>query len=77
MVDSPYDAWANTPEAAAEHHKTNLVDGLTLKQVETARTKYGFNELDPEKKKPLWELVLEQFNDHLVRVREHECVYDM
>mmetsp|Transcript_13202 Transcript_13202/g.25228 ORF Transcript_13202/g.25228 Transcript_13202/m.25228 type:complete len:1055 (+) Transcript_13202:56-3220(+) len=68
MVDSPYDAWANTPEAAAEHHKTNLVDGLTLKQVETARTKYGFNELDPEKKKPLWELVLEQFNDHLVRI---------
>lgn len=42
--------------------------GLTEEQVETSRSKYGLNELPPEEGKSLWKLVLEQFEDLLVRI---------
>jgi len=42
--------------------------GLDEEQVQTARAKYGFNELPPEEGKSLWSLILEQFEDLLVRI---------
>jgi magnesium-transporting ATPase (P-type) len=38
-------------------------------QVAASRAKHGFNELDKEEGKPLWKMVLEQFDDALVKAR--------
>uniref|UniRef100_A0A8B9LLB3 Calcium-transporting ATPase n=1 Tax=Astyanax mexicanus TaxID=7994 RepID=A0A8B9LLB3_ASTMX len=42
--------------------------GLTLEQVKTNQERYGPNELPAEEGKSLWELVVEQFEDLLVRI---------
>ena len=42
--------------------------GLTAAQVTAARCVHGYNELDKEEGKPLWKLVLEQFDDALVKI---------
>ncbi|KAM7139874.1 sarcoplasmic/endoplasmic reticulum calcium ATPase 3 isoform 2-T2 [Macrochelys suwanniensis] len=42
--------------------------GLSPEQVRRSRDKYGPNELPAEEGKSLWELVLEQFEDLLVRI---------
>ncbi|XP_059127123.1 sarcoplasmic/endoplasmic reticulum calcium ATPase 3 isoform X2 [Peromyscus eremicus] len=42
--------------------------GLSPEQVTDARERYGPNELPTEEGKSLWELVLEQFDDLLVRI---------
>uniref|UniRef100_A0A915BMJ8 Calcium-transporting ATPase n=2 Tax=Parascaris TaxID=6254 RepID=A0A915BMJ8_PARUN len=43
-------------------------DGLTEEQVLENRAKYGPNELPTEEGKKLWELILEQFDDLLVKI---------
>ncbi|KAL3786711.1 hypothetical protein ACHAWO_006154 [Cyclotella atomus] len=50
------------------YHSTNLSTGLTSSQIESKRTEYGYNELDKEDPTPLWKLVLEQFDDTLVKI---------
>jgi Ca2+ transporting ATPase len=42
--------------------------GLSDEQVAAGQAKYGPNELPSEEGKALWQLVLEQFNDLLVRI---------
>ena len=37
-------------------------------EVEKKREEYGWNELDKEEGTPLWKLVLEQFDDTLVKI---------
>ncbi|XP_051974113.1 sarcoplasmic/endoplasmic reticulum calcium ATPase 1-like [Xyrauchen texanus] len=46
----------------------NENNGLTLEQVKINSEKYGPNELPAEEGKSLWELVVEQFEDLLVRI---------
>ncbi|XP_032803350.1 sarcoplasmic/endoplasmic reticulum calcium ATPase 2 isoform X1 [Petromyzon marinus] len=46
----------------------NESTGLSPDQVKRARDKYGPNELPAEEGKSLWELVMEQFEDLLVRI---------
>jgi Ca2+ transporting ATPase len=43
-------------------------DGLTEDQVTKLREKYGHNEMPAEEGKKLWELILEQFDDLLVKI---------
>lgn len=43
-------------------------EGLDNEAVESSLEKYGTNELPAEEGKPLWKLVLEQFEDLLVRI---------
>lgn len=45
-----------------------LERGLSTYEVEKRREKYGWNELVKEKGKPLWRLVIEQFDDTLVKI---------
>ena len=66
--DSKFPAWARTTTQVAAHHGVDVNKGLTDKQVESQREKYGWNELDKEPGKPLWKLVLEQFDDALVKI---------
>ncbi len=63
-----YPAWAHSVEQVADHYKVDLQDGLTDEQVATAREQFGRNELEKQPGKALWKLVLEQFDDMLVKV---------
>lgn len=42
--------------------------GLDKKQVDESRKKHGYNELPAEDKKSIWKMILEQFEDLLVRI---------
>ena len=63
-----YAAWAHSVQDVADHYRVDLQDGLTDDQVTAAREQYGRNELEKQPGKPLWKLVLEQFDDMLVKV---------
>ena len=63
-----FPAWASEIELVVSHHDTDLQEGLTDHQVRSKWKKHGFNELEKQPGKPLWRLVLEQFDDMLVKV---------
>ncbi len=63
-----FPAWTATVEGVAQHHGVDVARGLTQAQVDAKRAEYGFNELDKEPGKSLFALVLEQFDDMLVKV---------
>mmetsp|Transcript_31412 Transcript_31412/g.66524 ORF Transcript_31412/g.66524 Transcript_31412/m.66524 type:complete len:1046 (+) Transcript_31412:172-3309(+) len=54
--------------ALYDHHGTDPSKGLSAAQVEEKRKEYGWNELEKEDPTPLWKLVLEQFDDTLVKI---------
>ena len=68
-VDGSYPAWSHSYEETAAYHKVDLQQGLTKKDVGSRRLEHGYNELEKQPGKPLWQLVLEQFDDMLVKVR--------
>lgn len=51
-----------------EYHQVDPKTGLTTAQIESKHAEYGFNELDKEDPTPVWELILEQFDDTLVKI---------
>jgi Ca2+-transporting ATPase len=66
--DGPYTPWtASAPDVCAKLD-VDPQTGLSETKVETLRSSFGFNELDKEEGKPLWKLVLEQFDDALVKI---------
>ncbi|BDA48697.1 Calcium-transporting ATPase 2, endoplasmic reticulum-type [Coccomyxa sp. Obi] len=67
-IPRQYPAWVRSPEETAVHYGVDVDGGLTSKQVEQQRAKFGWNELEKPPGKPLWKLVLEQFDDMLVKV---------
>ncbi|KAJ7554239.1 hypothetical protein O6H91_06G132400 [Diphasiastrum complanatum] len=68
MEDKNFAAWSRSVEQCVDELKTDLQKGLTSSSVERRREYYGWNELEKEDGKPLWKLVLEQFDDTLVRI---------
>eukprot|EP00794_Sanderia_malayensis_P013989 gene13989-15447_t len=50
------------------HYQVSVQEGLSEKEVSKAIELHGLNELPPETGKPLWELILEQFDDLLVKI---------
>ena len=60
--------WAKTPEQVFAAHGTDPVKGLKSAQVTKLLAEYGPNELDKEESTPLWKLVLQQFDDLLVKI---------
>ena len=60
--------WAATTDKVLKAHKVSQDEGLSDDQVSTLREKYGPNELDKEEGTPLWQLVLDQFDDLLVKI---------
>merc|ERR1712036_59957 len=57
-----------TGDECLSYFGVDLERGLAPGQVETNRKKYGPNELPAEEGKTVWELVLEQFDDLLVKI---------
>lgn len=62
------DGHARTWEDVVQHFRADVDKGLTLEQVKSHQEKYGPNELPVEEGKTLWQLVLEQFDDLLVKI---------
>ncbi|KAK9839523.1 hypothetical protein WJX81_007349 [Elliptochloris bilobata] len=67
-IGPTFPAWARLAAETAKHHGVDLDRGLSEEQVAQQRAKYGWNELAKQPGKPLWRLVLEQFDDMLVKV---------
>ncbi|XP_042365811.1 sarcoplasmic/endoplasmic reticulum calcium ATPase 2b [Plectropomus leopardus] len=61
-------AHTKTVEEVYSFFNVNESTGLSLEQVKKQRERYGPNELPAEEGKSLWELVIEQFEDLLVRI---------
>merc|ERR1712142_650427 len=62
------DGYMKTGDECLSYFGVDLERGLAPGQVETNRKKYGPNELPAEEGKTVWELVLEQFDDLLVKI---------
>ena len=59
--------WYNlSVEETEKELGTNCVSGLSNEQVQNSRAKYGFNELQAQKKKSLFVKFLEQFKDFMI-----------
>lgn len=57
-----------TTQEALAKYSTHETNGLTQGQVQKQREIHGSNELEAEDEKTLWELIMEQFEDSLVRI---------
>ncbi|KAM2182029.1 hypothetical protein ACFX1Q_032566 [Malus domestica] len=63
-----FPAWAKEISECEKHFGVNRKLGLGSEDVEKRREKYGSNELEKHEGQSIWSLVLEQFNDTLVRI---------
>lgn len=61
-------AHTKSVEEVYSYFCVNESTGLSLEEVKRQKEKWGLNELPAEEGKSLWELVLEQFEDLLVRI---------
>ncbi|XP_072960703.1 calcium-transporting ATPase 1, endoplasmic reticulum-type-like [Typha angustifolia] len=63
-----FPAWARSVQECEAAFKVNAEEGLRPGDVAARREKYGWNELEKHSGPSIWQLVLEQFNDTLVRI---------
>lgn len=63
-----FSAWAATVQQTIEYHEVNSALGLSREQVQARRNIHGYNELEKLPGTPLWQLVLSQFDDMLVKI---------
>ncbi|KAJ8440620.1 hypothetical protein Cgig2_031037 [Carnegiea gigantea] len=68
MEEKQFPAWCWSVDQCLKEYNVKLNKGLSSYEVEKLRERYGWNELEKEKGKPLWHLVLEQFDDMLVKI---------
>ncbi|KAH7434126.1 hypothetical protein KP509_06G001000 [Ceratopteris richardii] len=63
-----YPAWARSLDQCIHEFRVNVACGLSDVDVQKRREIHGWNELEKEKNKPIWKLVIEQFDDTLVKI---------
>ncbi|KAL6998284.1 Calcium-transporting ATPase 1, endoplasmic reticulum-type [Sarracenia purpurea var. burkii] len=63
-----FPAWAKEVRECEKHFKVSRISGLNSWDIEKRRQIHGFNELDKHDGPSIWSLVLDQFNDTLVRI---------
>ncbi|KAF5197620.1 Calcium-transporting ATPase 1, endoplasmic reticulum-type [Thalictrum thalictroides] len=63
-----YPAWAKDVQDCLKEFKVDKDQGLTTQEVEKRQQIYGLNELEKHDGPSIWKLVLDQFNDTLVRI---------
>lgn len=68
MAGECYPAWSRSVNQCLDHFEVDAKRGLSKNGVEKRRERYGWNELEKEPGKPMWKLVLEQFDDMLVKI---------
>ncbi|XP_056325030.1 ATPase sarcoplasmic/endoplasmic reticulum Ca2+ transporting 1, like isoform X2 [Danio aesculapii] len=62
------DAHTKAPADCLAYFSVNETTGLSPDQFKKNLAKYGYNELPAEEGKSIWELIIEQFEDLLVRI---------
>lgn len=67
-VDEIYPAWAKEVDECEQHFGTNKLSGLNSKDIVKIRDIYGLNELEKHEGTSFWTLILDQFQDTLVRI---------
>jgi Ca2+ transporting ATPase len=60
--------WAKSADELKNFFNVDQSIGLSREQVAANQKKYGFNELPAEEGKSLLEMIIEQFEDLLVRI---------
>ena len=68
MDTSKFTACTLSVEEAIAKYRTDMKKGLTTAEAEKRLAEHGPNELDAEEEKSLWERIVEQFEDVLVRI---------
>ncbi|RWW51542.1 hypothetical protein BHE74_00042105 [Ensete ventricosum] len=68
MEEKPFPAWSRSVEHCLKEHNVKLGKGLASFEAEKRREMYGWNELKKEKGKPLWHLIVRQFDDMLIKI---------
>lgn len=68
MDEKPFPAWSWSVEECLKAYNVKLDKGLSSYDVEKQREVEGWNELKKEKGKPIWQLVVQQFDDMLVKI---------
>lgn len=69
MFDLPEsDYYTTTAEELLTRLESNAKTGLSSEAANKRQQEYGLNELEEEPPTPLWKLVLEQFDDILVKI---------
>ncbi|KAJ7977050.1 Calcium-transporting ATPase [Quillaja saponaria] len=63
-----FPAWAKEVQECEKHFDVKIKSGLRSDDVERRRNIYGSNELEKHEGASIWSLILEQFNDTLVRI---------
>lgn len=63
-----FPAWAKEIPECEKQYEVSRVYGLRSSDVERLRMIYGYNDLEKHEGQSIWSLVLEQFNDTLVRI---------
>ncbi|XP_057483660.1 calcium-transporting ATPase 1, endoplasmic reticulum-type-like [Actinidia eriantha] len=66
--DEVFAAWAKDVGECEENYQVNREYGLSSNDVEKRRAKYGWNELEKHEGQSIFRLILDQFNDTLVRI---------
>ncbi|KAE8721875.1 Calcium-transporting ATPase 1, endoplasmic reticulum-type [Hibiscus syriacus] len=61
-------AWAKDIHECEKHYGVSRKWGLSSAEVENRRKIYGYNELEKHEGQSIWSLIMEQFNDTLVRI---------
>ena len=57
--------WGISQQVLLKNYKSTK-EGLSSSEIPSRQKQYGLNEIPPDPPTPLWELVLEQFQDQLV-----------
>ncbi|KHG01941.1 Calcium-transporting ATPase 1, endoplasmic reticulum-type -like protein [Gossypium arboreum] len=63
-----FPAWAKDIRECEKHYDVSRKSGLSTAEVENRRKIYGNNELEKHEGQSIWSLIMEQFNDTLVRI---------
>uniref|UniRef100_A0A5B6YJB1 P-type Ca(2+) transporter n=1 Tax=Davidia involucrata TaxID=16924 RepID=A0A5B6YJB1_DAVIN len=63
-----FPAWSNDVRECEEKFQVNWEHGLSVAEVEKRRQIYGWNELEKHEGQSILRLILDQFNDTLVRI---------
>lgn len=63
-----YAPWSKRIPELLDEVGVNIETGLSSAEVEARRQRHGENELTKEPGTPLWKLILNQFDDMLVKV---------
>lgn len=63
-----FPAWARDIEDCAKEFEVDVERGLSSEDVERRRKIWGWNELEKHSGPSVWKLILDQFNDTLVRI---------